>query len=82
MAISSLLCSVVYELEYPRQPSIDWGYVAEKMIATFGVLGIMIIVSQHYIWPVVLRTHELRQLPITDRLKEFPCKFPYILIEV
>ncbi|RPB24507.1 hypothetical protein L211DRAFT_784775 [Terfezia boudieri ATCC MYA-4762] len=64
--------TVVYELDYPRQPSIDWGYVAEKMIATFGVLGIMIITSQHYIWPVVLRSHELRQLPITDRLKEFP----------
>ena len=47
--------------------------MAEKLIATFGVLGIMIIVSQHFIFPVVLRSHELRKLPISERLKEFPC---------
>ncbi|KAF8471264.1 MBOAT, membrane-bound O-acyltransferase family-domain-containing protein [Kalaharituber pfeilii] len=64
--------TVVYELEYPRQDSINWTYVAEKLIATFGVLGITIIVSQHYILPVVLKCHEIRTLPLTDRLKEFP----------
>jgi len=32
----------------------------------------MITVSQHFIFPVVLRSHELRQLPISERLKEFP----------
>ena len=66
--------SVVYELEYPRQESINWKYVAEKLVATFGVLGIMIVVSQHYIYPVVVKCNEMRSLPIEARLKEFPCK--------
>ncbi|KAI5807983.1 MBOAT, membrane-bound O-acyltransferase family-domain-containing protein [Peziza echinospora] len=64
--------TVVYELEYPRQDSINWTYVAEKLVATFGVLGIMIVVSQHYIYPVVVKCNEMRSLPIEDRLKEFP----------
>lgn len=42
--------TLVYELEYPRQEKIDWGYVAEKTGAIFGVLIIMQTISQAYIY--------------------------------
>lgn len=38
MADWSILPTLVYELEYPRQEEINWAYVAEKTAATFGVL--------------------------------------------
>lgn len=69
----------VYELEYPRQDSINWHYVAEKLTAVFGVLGIMIIVSQHYMWPVVMRANEMSEWPIEERVKEIPWVFMDLL---
>lgn len=44
-----VLPTVVYELEYPRSDSIDWYYVAEKTAATFGIIFVMIMVSQAFI---------------------------------
>lgn len=41
MADWSVLPTLVYELEYPRQEAINWAYVAEKTAATFGVLCVM-----------------------------------------
>lgn len=41
-----VLPTLVYELSYPRSENINWYYVAEKAAATFGVLGIMILVSR------------------------------------
>ncbi|KAG0133999.1 MBOAT, membrane-bound O-acyltransferase family-domain-containing protein [Tuber indicum] len=70
--------TVVYELVYPRTTTINWPYVLEKTTATFGVLGIMIVVSQHLILPVVLQTHTLRLLPLSSRLQAFP----YILLDL
>lgn len=64
--------TLVYELAYPRTRSINWSYVAEKTAATFGVLGIMIVVSQHFMYPVVIHCHSLRSLPLSARLAEFP----------
>lgn len=68
------LPTVVYELEYPRQEHIDWYYVAEKGIATFGIIGVMIVVSQAFIYPSVLTTFKMKEdgMPLVDRLKEFP----------
>ena len=43
------LPTVVYELEYPQSDSIDWWYVAEKLIAMIGIIFVMIQVSQSYI---------------------------------
>ncbi|CUS12716.1 unnamed protein product [Tuber aestivum] len=70
--------TVVYELAYPRTTSINWRYVVEKITATFGVLGVMIVVSQHLILPVVLQTHALRLLPLSSRLQAFP----YIILDL
>ncbi|TVY92455.1 Sterol O-acyltransferase [Lachnellula willkommii] len=69
-----VLPTLVYELEYPRSDSINWYYVAEKAVAVFGILGIMNLVSQTFIYPVVVRTIEMKDagLPLQERLKEFP----------
>ncbi len=68
------LPTLVYELEYPRQEQINWFYVAEKTAATFGVLGVMIVVSQAYIYPAVVYCVEMKEqgMPLSQRLQEFP----------
>lgn len=68
------LPTLVYELEYPRQDQINWFYVAEKTAATFGVLGVMIVVSQAYIYPAVIYCVEMKEqgVPLSQRLHEFP----------
>ncbi|KAH6674149.1 MBOAT, membrane-bound O-acyltransferase family-domain-containing protein [Halenospora varia] len=69
-----VLPTLVYELEYPRSDSINWYYVAEKAVAVFGILGIMNLVSQTFIYPVVVRTIEMKDagMSIQERLREFP----------
>ncbi|KAK2625274.1 hypothetical protein QTJ16_005643 [Diplocarpon rosae] len=69
-----VLPTLVYELEYPRSDRIDWYYVAEKAVAVFGVLIIMNLVSQSFIYPVVIRTIEMKDagLSLKERLKVFP----------
>ena len=68
------LPTVVYELEYPRSDRINWAYVAEKLAATFGIIFVMIMVSQAFIYPVVMRTVQWKQdgWTTTERLREFP----------
>ncbi|KAF2008451.1 MBOAT-domain-containing protein [Aaosphaeria arxii CBS 175.79] len=68
------LPTLVYELEYPRIETINWWYVAEKSAATLGVIWIMIIISQAYIYPVVVETVGLKQsgISLDERWKEFP----------
>lgn len=75
------LPSVVYQLEYPRQDHINWSYVADRTAATFGVLGVMHLVSQTYIYPVVVTCMEMTEkgLPIQQRLREFPLIFGDLL---
>ena len=69
-----VLPTLVYELEYPRSDKINWYYVAEKGIAVFGVLGIMNMVGQSLIYPVVVRTLEMKDAGLTlqQRLEHFP----------
>ncbi|KAI1355146.1 MBOAT family protein [Xylaria sp. FL0043] len=68
------LPTVVYELQYPRSDSINFLYVAEKAAATFGVIFVMIMVSQTFIYPVVMRTVAMKEMGYTtaQRLAEFP----------
>jgi sterol O-acyltransferase len=69
-----VLPTLVYELEYPRSDKINWYYVAEKGIAVFGVLGIMNMVGQSLIYPVVVRTIEMKDagMSLQQRLELFP----------
>lgn len=68
------LPTVVYELEYPRSESINWWYAAEKMTACFGIIFVMIMISQAFIYPVVMETVRMKEegVPLADRVKEFP----------
>jgi sterol O-acyltransferase len=68
------LPTLVYELDYPRQESTNWWYVAEKTAATFGVLGVMMVVSQGFIYPAVAHTVAMKEagMPLEERWKEFP----------
>lgn len=68
------LPTLVYELEYPRTERIDWAYVAEKVVATFATIFVMIVVSQYWIYPVVMRTLDMKDqgLTVQQRLQEFP----------
>lgn len=68
------LPTLIYELEYPRQEKINWVYVAEKTAATFGVIGVMIAISQAWIYPVVMSAVQMKKegLTLHQRLKEFP----------
>jgi sterol O-acyltransferase len=68
------LPTLVYEVEYPRQDSINWWYVAEKFAATLGVIWVMIILSQAYIYPIVVETVRQKEagMSLDARWKEFP----------
>ncbi|OCK83702.1 MBOAT-domain-containing protein [Lepidopterella palustris CBS 459.81] len=68
------LPTLVYELEYPRQERINWWYVAEKSSATLGVIWVMIIISQAYIYPVVAETVRMKEAGMTlqQRWEDFP----------
>ncbi|CAK4033155.1 sterol o-acyltransferase like [Lecanosticta acicola] len=68
------LPTLVYELEYPRQEKINWWYVVEKTVATFGVLCVMQVVSQGYIYPLVAKTMRMKESGMTldERWREFP----------
>ncbi|CAG8983201.1 hypothetical protein HYALB_00004028 [Hymenoscyphus albidus] len=81
----TVIPTLVYELEYPRSETIDWGYAFEKGVATLGIIAIMNTLAQARIYPVVVRAVELREtLPVGERLKEFPLilndlVFPFIM---
>ncbi|KAJ5088126.1 Sterol O-acyltransferase [Penicillium angulare] len=67
------LPTIVYELEYPRTERVDWVYVGEKTLATFGTIVVMIVVSQNWIYPVVMHTMRMKEeLTVQERLQEFP----------
>lgn len=69
-----VLPTVVYELQYPRSDSIKWSYVAEKACALIGVIFVMIMISQAFIYPVVMRTVYMKETGWTtaQRFQEFP----------
>ena len=69
-----VLPTLVYELEYPRSESINWYYAAEKMVACFGVIFVMIMISQTFIYPVVMETVRMKEvgMPLSERIRYFP----------
>ncbi|KAK4191084.1 hypothetical protein QBC35DRAFT_488130 [Podospora australis] len=69
-----VLPTVVYELEYPRSDSINWYYAAEKMAACFGIIFVMIMISQAFIYPVVMDSVRMKEegVALADRFKMFP----------
>lgn len=68
------LPTLVYELEYPRSDRIDWSYVAEKLCAVVGIIFVMIMVSQAYIYPQVIKALLMKEQgwTLAERFQEFP----------
>lgn len=58
-----LFCpTLCYELEYPRAPRINWTSLIAKIVATFGCIFLLTIISEEFILPVLQAAHgELRQ---------------------
>ncbi|RAL59348.1 hypothetical protein DID88_006839 [Monilinia fructigena] len=67
-----VLPTLVYELEYPRSENIDWYNVVEKSIATVGLLIVMNLISQTYVYPIVVQTIDMKEAA-------FPFLAEYIL---
>jgi sterol O-acyltransferase len=81
-----VLPTVVYELEYPRSASINWYYAAEKAAACFGIIFVMIMISQAFIYPVVMDTVRMKDegVPLAGRFRQFPwmlldLAFPFMM---
>ncbi|KAI0397079.1 MBOAT-domain-containing protein [Xylariaceae sp. FL0594] len=49
-----LLCpTLCYELEYPRNKSINWTSLVAKIVATFGCIFLLTLISEEFILPVL-----------------------------
>lgn len=48
--------TLVYQIDYPRSKNIKWMYVFQKFCAIIGVLCLMIITSQLYLYPYIANT--------------------------
>lgn len=74
----SMFPTVVYSLSFPRTRSIRWGYVIEKVFGIFGIIFLMIVVANRWIYPLVLECLELRNLSARDRI----IPFVFILFDI
>lgn len=45
--------TLCYEIEYPRVPEIRWHKLAQDTLAVFGCVGLMILISGEFIFPVL-----------------------------
>ncbi|KAG5961407.1 hypothetical protein E4U57_007679 [Claviceps arundinis] len=53
--IDYLLCpTLCYELEYPRTAQINWTSLNAKILATFGCIFLLTVVSEEFILPVLV----------------------------
>ncbi|ANZ73460.1 BA75_00498T0 [Komagataella pastoris] len=66
--------TVVYEIDYPLTNEIRWEYVGTKMLGIFGVIFLMILVAESWLYPLALEAIQLRKLPVSQRVS------PYIFI--
>lgn len=72
-AMYTMYPTIVYQVKYPRTEKIRIGYVFSKVLATFGIIAIMIIVSQENIYPLAIQAMEMREiLPLDGRIWEYP----------
>ncbi|KAJ4263074.1 Sterol O-acyltransferase 2 (Sterol-ester synthase 2) [Fusarium torreyae] len=67
-----LLCpTLCYEIEYPRTASINWISLIAKIIATFGCIFLLTIISEDFILPVLTDASErLDAVPAVSSLSE------------
>ncbi|AET37854.1 sterol acyltransferase Ecym_2101 [Eremothecium cymbalariae DBVPG len=65
---------LIYQIEYPRTKTIRWGYVCEKVTAIFGIIFIMMVISQLLIYPVAIEALSMREsgIPLLERAQKWP----------
>ncbi|CRK26302.1 hypothetical protein BN1708_014468 [Verticillium longisporum] len=52
-----LLCpTLCYELEYPRTPGRDWTSLISKIVAVFGCIFLLTIISEEFILPILIES--------------------------
>ncbi|KAK6199905.1 sterol O-acyltransferase 2 [Scheffersomyces amazonensis] len=67
----SMFPALVYTLHFPRTKRIKWTYVFEKTCAVFGIIFLMILVAQSWMYPLVMQCIEVRRLPIKERFNSY-----------
>lgn len=65
---------LVYQIEYPRTKRIRWSYVIEKSSAIFGIIFIMMVVAQSFMYPVIQKAQLLgtSNLGFWEKTKAWP----------
>jgi sterol O-acyltransferase len=69
--------TLVYQIEYPRTDKIRWNYVFEKAAGVFGVIFMLILVAETYLYPISMQAIALRNTSFEERL----VKYPLILLD-
>lgn len=62
----------VYEVDYPRTDQIRWSYLVGKIIEVFGIILIILVYSEQFMYPYALYALGLRDVPLADRLWHYP----------
>ncbi|RPA76371.1 MBOAT-domain-containing protein, partial [Ascobolus immersus RN42] len=68
--VDYLLCpTVCYELSYPRTEKIRWAKVVEKGAAIFGCVFLLTLISEEFIYPVMLdAAHRLESITTVSEI--------------
>ncbi|KAK5963513.1 sterol acyltransferase PWA37_004645 [Arxiozyma heterogenica] len=77
----TLFPTLIYQFEYPRTERIRWWYVVEKLCAIFGIIFLMIMNAQLFVYPACDNVRKLRgqsSLDLKTRTKEWF----YLLAEI
>lgn len=77
----TLFPTLVYQFEYPRTKRIRWWYVLEKLCAIFGIIFLMIMNAQLFVYPACDNVRKLRGKSFLD-LKTSTKEWFYLLAEI
>ncbi|KAI9292087.1 hypothetical protein K502DRAFT_367910 [Neoconidiobolus thromboides FSU 785] len=72
-----LIPCFIYQLEYPRIEKIRYWYVAEKILASFGTVGLVYISVEHYLIPLYDSANQDSLFELWIRLT-----IPFIIIHI
>jgi sterol O-acyltransferase len=79
--IDYLCCpTLCYELEYPRNATINWTSLISKIVATFGCIFLLTITSEEYILPVLVdASHRLEAVIVAAALDPMSSRSSIVL---
>ncbi|KAL7795093.1 putative membrane bound O-acyl transferase [Trichoderma ceciliae] len=73
--------TLCYELEYPRNATINWTSLISKIIATFGCIFLLTITSEEYILPVLVdASRRLDAVAAAHQLDSSSCIVEFSLV--